>query len=884
VVAGPPKHRGPDNGADSDTPEPKAEPPGQNYALLVGVQKYGSKELPDLHYTEADVEELAEVLLASGYPRDNVVLLTGGKAKEDPKALPTAEHIRAALASLLKKCHKNDLLLVAFAGHGIERKESRRFYFCPLQAQLTDAATLVSLNEVYDKLKNCAAGYKLLLADACRNDPETRSVREVLEEANVPSVTRPQYVPPPGGVMAFYSCSPSQYAYEPTELKHGVFFHFLIEGLRGPADLDGDGEIIREELEAYVKKQVRNYVVEKLKREQWPHLLGESNDQRPLVKLPRPVASPPDARPRIARKELAARSRALLDENFQKVTEGKLPPKWKGRDLYGVLKDQTGRLCLQPTCKIGVIPPVALPDTPISGDFFVEVEFRLGAYHDAHTLTVLLEALGQSIPVQINPDGDVQLGDRPIKRADRFDATMINRLRLVREGRIYRVSVNDSVVLATPLKYCGNFDRAHLVMPGGHHFGVETEQIYAVRIGLLPALGGDRDVVDAPRTGRILLEEDFTEVTAGSVPKGWDGNDIMIVQRPGSDRAALEANEKKDMHFIKLPQLPITGDFFIECEVDLANYHDAHKLQIDLEGGQVLNLLLDRDGIVTLADKPPRAPENFVADRPHRLRLLREGAIYRVSIDDFQVLTTPLPYRGDFPKVRFGLTAGHHFGPYGPRIFSIRIGFLDPPRGDAPPERPMPERPPPDGPKPADGIKENFGSVKDGGLPEGWTAAAPTIGVKKEDDRSALMITDPARLEGVVTLPPVGLKGEFEIECTFAMPDKDKETSLAIQLQGKPRQALTLAMLGDGKMSLEGRPADASEALATPGETNRLRLERTDKAYVVTLNSKRIGQLPVTAAPGEFTIMKLGLGLKAESNTSPKVFSVRVIPAAADKP
>jgi hypothetical protein len=882
-VVGDPPHRGPDGDPDPVKPTVPDDSPGQRYALLVGVQKYEAKELPNLKYTEADVEELAEVLQASGYPKGNVALLTEKKGREDARALPTAEHIRAALDVLLKKCHKNDLLLVAFAGHGIERKESRRYYFCPLQANLAEPATLVSLNEVYDKLKNCDAGYKLLLADACRNDPETRGVREVPEEANVPSVTRPQFAPPPGGVMAFYSCSPSQYAYEPADLKHGVFFHFLIEGLRGQADLDGDGEIIREELEAYVKKHVRNYVVENLKREQWPHLLGESNDQRPLVTLPRSATPVADPRPKIARKELAARSRVLLEETFQNVTEGKVPAKWKGRDLYGVLKDKQGRLCLQPTCKLGVIPPITLPDTPISGDFYLEVEFNLGNFSDSHTLTMILEGLGHSVPLRIERDGKVYLGDRPVKQALKFTQGVINRLRLIREGRIYRVSVNDSVVFATPLTYSAGFDRAHLVVPGGHHFGEETAQIYAVRIGLLPSLGEDRDVVDTTRTGRVLLEEDFTGVTPGAAPKGWDGKDIMIVQKGDSDRAILEANATKDRHFIQLPSLPIRGDFFVECEFDLANYHDSHNLQINLAGDVVLPLLLDRDGTVTLADKPPKADEHWVAGQPHRLRLLREGAIYHVSIDDLPVLTMPLPrpYQGEFRKVEFGLTAGHHFGTFGARLFSIRIGLLDPSKGvSVVPEKPGPEKP--KDPAAAGGIKENFTSIKEGALPEGWTAAAPTIGVKKEDDRAALVITDPSKGEGMVALPVVDLKGDFELECNFAIPDK--ETKLAILLQGKPRQSLTLEILGDGKVALEGRPTDASEAMAKPGETNRLQLERTEKAYIVTLNARRIGQLPVTAAPGVFETVKFGLGLKAESNTSPKVFSIRVKPAADGKP
>jgi hypothetical protein len=856
-------------------------PGGQRYALLVGVQQYDSPELPDLHYSESDVEELAEVLLASGYPAGNVALLTGKKGAQDRRALPTAAGIRAALDGLLKKCRKNDLVLVAFAGHGIELKETKKYYFCPLGARLADPATLVSLNEVYDRLKGCAAAYKLLLADACRNDPGSRGPRVVPEEANVPSVTRPQFAPPPGGVMAFYSCSPSQYAYEPDDLKHGVFFHFVIEGLRGPADLDGDGEVIREELEAYVKKKVRSYAVEKLKREQWPHLLGESNDQRPLVKLPEGAKPPPAAaaRPKITRRELVAKSRVLLAEDFHRVADGKLPEGWNGRDLYGVFKDNKGRPCVRPTGKRGVEAPLTLPETVLTGDFYVEVEFCLENYHDDHFLHLRLETLGESLPLTVGRDGHVTLADKPARQADGFDCTRINRVRLVREGRFCRVSVNDSVVIAVPIAYRGDYQRLHLTLPAGKHFGGEGQdaKVYAVRVGLMPSLDGAGDGSQAlSRKGRVLLEEDFTGVRDGDVPRGWGGRDVVIVQRPDADRVCLEANEKMGQHFITLPPLPLSGDFFVEVEFNLANYHDDHKLEVRLEGrGVTLPVVVDHSGTVTLPDRPPRTPESFPADKNNRFRLIREGVVYRVSLNDIALPANPLPYRGDFQRVQLGLSAGHHFGPTMMKILAVRIGVLDAP-GDAaaaPPVQPMPDQP--QAAKPA-GLEEDFRSTKEGELPKGWSAAAGTVGVRKDGGKAALEVTDPAG-GGVVALPAVSLKGDFDLECVFAMPDK--ETSVQVQLEAGPGKALLLVVLGDGKVALMGRPVDAAKALAKPGEANRLRLERVEGSCAVTLNDKRIGQLPAGAAPWEFEGIKLGLALKAAKNTSPKVYSIRATPA-----
>ncbi len=691
----PVKHRGTEDGVP-DTPRTETRSAGgQRYALLVGVQQYDSKELPDLNYSEADVEALAEVLRVSGYPAANVALLTGKGGARDPQRRPTAERIRAELDALLQKCGKDDLVLVAFAGHGIELKETKKYYFCPLGAKFAEPQTLVSLNEIYDKLKGCAAGYKLLLADACRNDPGARGPRIIPEEANVPSVTRPQFAAPPGGVMAFYSCSASQYAYEPEDLQHGVFFHFLIEGLKGQADLDGDGEVIREELEAFVKKRVRSYTAEKLKREQWPHLLGESNDQRPLVKLPGSPKPPPE-RPKVTRKELT--SPMFISEDFKKAPRGKTPAGWKGRDLYAVFEEGDNP-SLRPTGKVGVFAPLTLPDTPLAGDFFVECDFRLGHSNDEHRLLMRLEGMGVAVPLTIDWAGSVTLADRPTESFPDFNPQEVNRIRIVREGRNYRVSVNEKVLVDVPLAYAGNFDRAHLYLSAGKGAS-DYARLLAVRAGLLAGLGeGPRT---PPRAGKVVLEEDFSRVEVGTAPKGWDGKDVVLVQREDAARPGLEANEDKGSHPITLPPFSLPGDCFVECEFLLGHSNDEHVLNLRLDGKDgSLPLKVDWNGDVTLADRPTRrAAGTFTPTVPNRVRLVREGRRYRVSINDVDVpgLAFPLAGLGEFSRLEIGLSAGSGSGER-MKIYSVRIGTL---------EAPAAENPKPDGAKQV--IPEGSGS------------------------------------------------------------------------------------------------------------------------------------------------------------------------------
>jgi predicted dehydrogenase len=287
-------------------PEAKKSPPaevstGQKYALLVGVQQYDKNELRDLRFPEADVEGLARVLRADGYKR--VVLMTVQEgAKNGARSLPLAANIRKELKGLLEDREETDSVVVAFAGHSVQFRDSDEHYFCPMDAKLTDRRTLVSLTEVYKELEKCPSNFKLLLVDACRNDPQAANSR-ARAEVDLQSVTRPQKKLPPGGLAAFFSCAAGEKAFESDRLRHGVFFHYVIEGLGGKADFNRDGQVDLDELALFVRRNVPDHVKEEFSADsrQMPELVGKTRGVVPLVRLaaaaPEPPSRVPDAPP-----------------------------------------------------------------------------------------------------------------------------------------------------------------------------------------------------------------------------------------------------------------------------------------------------------------------------------------------------------------------------------------------------------------------------------------------------------------------------------------------------------------------------------------------------------------------------------------------------------
>src|SRR5262249_13801941 len=87
-------------------------------------------------------------------------------------------------------------------------------------------------------------GAKLLLVDACRNEPEG------FRSTDVDALPRPSK-----GTAVLFSCKSGERSFEKAELKHGIFFHFVLQGLSGKARNE-EGDVAWDRLTEYVKRQV----------------------------------------------------------------------------------------------------------------------------------------------------------------------------------------------------------------------------------------------------------------------------------------------------------------------------------------------------------------------------------------------------------------------------------------------------------------------------------------------------------------------------------------------------------------------------------------------------------------------------------------------------
>ncbi len=249
-------------------------PAGKKVALLIGVNTYDKRGFRDLEYAERDIDAMAAVLQDAEWE----VRLLRGTSTGTQRA--TLGNINSAVEATLTGRTKRDLVLVGLAGHGVQaevegggalRAES---FFCPADAEQGNAKTMLAIGKLFTEIERRGGGSNLILVDACREDP-TRG--RGLDGSKVTAL--------PEGLAVLFGCRAGQKSYETANAGggHGVFFHFVLQGLHGAAK-DDRGQVTWGRLTEYVSRHVS---------EEAPRLVGDAS----LKQTPNLVANLQGASP-----------------------------------------------------------------------------------------------------------------------------------------------------------------------------------------------------------------------------------------------------------------------------------------------------------------------------------------------------------------------------------------------------------------------------------------------------------------------------------------------------------------------------------------------------------------------------------------------------------
>lgn len=225
----------------------------KKYALAVGISVYKDPEITDLPFAAPDAEEVGLCLReVCGF--DTVrTLVTGGEKEPDHVNIVDALHNLAPLLS------QEDLFLFYFAGHGIQTKTGAHLLTANSRIHMPQLASL-SMAVLAECLGYMEAAHRVLILDACRNDPhkgmgdaDNLLKAEFSRDIVAMAKTSVQGVAPATCVL--FSCSEGERAYEWPDQKHGAFTHYLLEGIRGAA-FDGQRRLTIQNLGRYVEEHV----------------------------------------------------------------------------------------------------------------------------------------------------------------------------------------------------------------------------------------------------------------------------------------------------------------------------------------------------------------------------------------------------------------------------------------------------------------------------------------------------------------------------------------------------------------------------------------------------------------------------------------------------
>lgn len=251
----------------------------QTFAMIMGISNY--KYIKPLTYADKDAEMFGNFLKSPA----------GGGLKEDDIYMLLNE--QATLANFyakgfqwlkVKKLQEGDRLFIYLAGHGDAIDEDQFFYLaydCNPAGDKNNylVSGTIRMYDVKVKIqKEASKGVEVyLVMDACRSN-------ELPGGAEGQGFFNSAISEKKAGEIIMLATGAGQESLEDASIGngHGLFTYYLVDGLNGLADNDGnkDNKITVEEIQKYVEKNVPSVAKERFKRKQDPYFCCSENSSK----------------------------------------------------------------------------------------------------------------------------------------------------------------------------------------------------------------------------------------------------------------------------------------------------------------------------------------------------------------------------------------------------------------------------------------------------------------------------------------------------------------------------------------------------------------------------------------------------------------------------
>ena len=242
-------------------------PKGTVYLAAIGINRYQDAAVPQLKYAEKDALAVAEYFRDDlGVPGENIFTLVGKEATE--RAIK-----RLLGVTLRRKAGRNDQVVIYYAGHGVPEFDTTlsggdqvEKYLLPWDGEIDGLyATALPMREIDHLSRRFASERVVFILDTCfsgaasQRDARTRTIPPKPGQRGVGRHLGDEFLKRMAaakGKVVLTASGINEPSYEDDDLGHGVFTHYLLEGLKGSADLDRDGIVGVGEIYKYLNHKV----------------------------------------------------------------------------------------------------------------------------------------------------------------------------------------------------------------------------------------------------------------------------------------------------------------------------------------------------------------------------------------------------------------------------------------------------------------------------------------------------------------------------------------------------------------------------------------------------------------------------------------------------